>query len=271
MGLFGGGKTCPICGNKVALLSGCKMADTTICAGCSSREFSYDMSVNNFCQNMPFSALEGYRAYREQNREKLKDFEKTDVFFDRIYLDRDTGAFINYPAGLPEGEALLALNPDVYDLNELQFYDQFYVNATYKEGFLGNKITADIELAIATKHPYHPYAVSGVVKKKVKMNVQTGFFGGIKGFDEDPELTNFVACVVEHMPPAMAEMMDSFSDESLTDIPQNLTAQYDAHFGKLQELRKLGVVDGESFKNYPDNNIASKKLRHVLRRRYSLK
>lgn len=271
MGLFGGAKNCPICGGKISLMGGVRMADATICSDCMNREFSTDMIVNGFYKDMPISALDGYRAYRAQNAEKLKDFEETDVFFDMIHLDRDTGKYVNYAGALPQGDAFTRANLDVYDLNELLFYDQFYVNATYKEGMLSSKIIADIAMIIATKHPYHPFSLNGIVKDKVKMKAQTGFFGGIKGFDEDPELMQFVSYVAEHMPPAMAEMMDSFSDETLTDIPPQLVAQYDAHFAKLTELKNMGAVDRETYKDYPDNNIASKKLRHVVRKKYGLK
>ena len=99
------------------------------------------------------------------------------------------------------------------------------------------------------------------------MKVQTGFFGGIKGFDEDPELMQFVSYVAEHMPQGMADMMASFSDETLTDMPEQLMTQFDTHFAKLQQLRDMGIVDRESYKNYPDNNIASKKLRHAVRKK----
>ena len=271
MGLFGGPKNCVLCGNKMPLMGNAKMADATICASCKEKEFSPDMQVYEFYKQMPFAGLDQYRAYRAQNREKLKNFEPTDVFFGSIHLDRDTGEFVILPAELPKGEELLALNPDLYDLNQLIFYDQIYVNSTFKSGMLSDKIITDIAMVISTAHPYHPFALSGVVKDKVKMKVQTGFFGGIKSFDEDPELMQFVSYVTDHMPPAMADMMASFADETVTDIPPQLTGQYDAHFTKLTELKNMGVIDKEGFKNYPDSNIANKKLRSVVRKKYGLR
>lgn len=115
MGLFGKlfeKKECAICGGEIGLLGNNKLADANMCNACESK-------LSPWFKDRRQSTLEQIKEqleYREENKEKLKDFNVTRILGEdmKVYLDEDKYQFV-----VTAKKDFREENPDVIDFTQV--------------------------------------------------------------------------------------------------------------------------------------------------------
>lgn len=110
MGLFDA-KYCSICGEKIGFLGNRKLEDGNLCKNCASKLSPFFSDRRNSTVEEIKQQLE----YREQNKQKVKDFNITKTLGDnqKIFFDENNKQFIvSYYSRFDE-------NPDVIDFKDV--------------------------------------------------------------------------------------------------------------------------------------------------------
>ena len=111
MGLFDK-KFCDICGEKIGLLGNRKLEDGNLCKNCAAK-------LSPWFSERRRSTVEQIReqlVYREENRQKLEEFNVTRTLGDEymVFLDEDHGKFC-----VAQERELRTGNPDVLDFTQV--------------------------------------------------------------------------------------------------------------------------------------------------------
>ena len=111
MGLFDK-KFCDICGNKIGLLGNRKLEDGNLCKDCAAK-------LSPWFSERRSSTVEAIReqlAYREENQQKVADFNVTRTLGDEytVFLDEDHGKFC-----VSRDRDLRTGNPDILDFTQV--------------------------------------------------------------------------------------------------------------------------------------------------------
>ncbi len=114
MGLFDAfkKKNCDICGGEIGLLGNRKLEDGNMCKVCAAK-------LSPWFDERRHSTLEQIKeqlAYREANKEKVKEFRTTLTYGEdaKIHIDEDAGLFMIASTG-----RLLEENPDVLAFSDI--------------------------------------------------------------------------------------------------------------------------------------------------------
>ena len=115
MGLFDAfqRKTCDICGNKVGLLGGTKLADGRLCKECAGKLSPWLSGL----RNLTLEDIKRHLAYREANAEVVKNFNITHIVGKgktKLYLNLPERKFI-----VTGNENWRNYNPDVLSFDQI--------------------------------------------------------------------------------------------------------------------------------------------------------
>ena len=158
MGLFDK-KYCDICGEKIKLLGNRKLEDGNLCKNCASK-------LSPFFSERRHSTLDEIKAqlaYREDNKEAVKDFHTTRTFGRnvKLLLDEDARKFM-----VTSARDLVEANPDVLDYSQVTGCDlDIDENRTelFRKDKDGNSISYSppkyeyyyyFDMIIRVNHPY---------------------------------------------------------------------------------------------------------------------
>ena len=110
MGLFDK-KYCSICGQKIKMLQNTRLQDGNLCRECRGKLSPFYM-VDFMAPTV--GEVAGHLAYRERNRDELRNFHATECFGEdcRMFIDGVGRKFV-----LATEEELAAGSPDVFDIS----------------------------------------------------------------------------------------------------------------------------------------------------------
>lgn len=119
-------KYCDICGEKVGVFGGTKVKDGRLCKNCAGKLSPWFTGYGN----LTLDEIKEHLAYREENKEKVKNFNITHVIggnYQKLYIDAESKRFIisansNWRNG----------NPDILSFDQIIDSD-LKINETKKE------------------------------------------------------------------------------------------------------------------------------------------
>ncbi len=167
MGLFDNlfeRKTCDICGDKCGVLGGTKVKDGRLCKSCVSKLSPWLAGLKSFS----LAEIREHLTYREENQEKVKNFNITHVIGDKgtkLYLDVEKRQLI-----ITGNSNWRSSNPDVLDFSQLVDYD-LKINENKKEIM---KETSD-----GKKESYNPKRYEYSYNFYVYINVNSPWFNTV--------------------------------------------------------------------------------------------
>lgn len=83
-------QSCEHCGSTAGMMTRTKLSDGKyICFDCSLKCPTF--VANNFLSKWTYNDYLDYLQYREINRQRLENFNITDIYFDKIFLDKEKG------------------------------------------------------------------------------------------------------------------------------------------------------------------------------------
>ena len=158
MGLFDK-KICDICGEKIGLLGGQTLTDGLLCADCAAKLSPYftlqgSHSVEDIREQL---------ALREENREKLQNFQPNKCFGvgAQMFIDEKQGSFV-----IASNQNFTAENPDLFSLADITGARLDIPQSRqelYRRDFNGNRVpynprrysyAYDFYIYITLDHPY---------------------------------------------------------------------------------------------------------------------
>lgn len=130
MGLFGGTKYCPVCGEQVKGLANLKIKDNdTLCQKCSSEAFFMDPDMR------PFQSAEDIKeffVYRNKNKEIFQTFRTSREFTVGTFVFR-----VDESQHLWYYNVKIAENPPIFSYDEIIDYELLENGETITKGGLG--------------------------------------------------------------------------------------------------------------------------------------
>ncbi len=172
---------CTHCGKAANILTRRKLKDGQyICSECSKKCPSFFIT---YClDRLTYSQYVEYLQHREENRKKLEEFNVTDVYFDRVYVDMDKGWMIfgQYGDKFRNKAEMLSKNPDIFDVSKMIYANLLYIPKDVKEGFFNDKACMDVKLVIAFDDPWYPVSFAETVMYDYRAKIE-----GKKMFSSD--------------------------------------------------------------------------------------
>ena len=158
MGLFEK-KYCAVCGQKIGLLGNRKLEDGNLCKDCASK-------LSPFFSERRSSTVDQIKeqlAYREENREALRDFHPTKTLgkYTKVHLDEDNRTFV-----VTSARNIQEANPDLIRFSQVTGCDvdvsesQTEERRQDKEGRMVSYVPARYSFSAGIKviiHVNHPY------------------------------------------------------------------------------------------------------------------
>jgi len=263
-------QTCEHCGNSAGAMTRMKLADGKYLCGDCCKKIPNIINVN-FLARWTYNDFLEYLKTREENKKRLESFNITDVYFDDIYVDMDKGwmVFSDYKNHFTDKESMLKENPDIFEIKDLVYYDFFYKIKDVKQGFINDKVKADVRLIIAFNSPWYPYSYNEKVLRNYKHKAQiTGFVNQKVSFTDDEKKSDLECYLLSSL------------IENKVNIPFALGGKftmnfdfspYDTYLEKIFELEKLWVYKGLEFDEKLETITPSFFLRRKLKKIYKNK
>ena len=258
---------CVHCGKEEGAMYRTKLADGNYlcsdCVGKCSSFFSF-----KFLSKHTYPEYCRYIEHKEENKEKLRQFNLTASYFDKVFVDESKGWMLfdkEYPNC--SQEELLDRNPEVFDVKDLEYFDFFYLVKDVKEGFLtSDKVRADVKLTVAFKNEWYPYAFSEKVLKNYKHKARiSGIIGKRVDFtehDDKSELEYYLlSSLLENGISYPGKLGGKFTFK--IDL-----SPYATYFKKMFEMRKLGVYSSPEIYLMLDNIAPSPIVKSKIKKAF---
>ncbi len=260
-------QSCEHCGNTAGMMTRTKLADGKyICYDCGLKCPGF--VTNNFLGKWTYQDFLEYLQFREINKKRLESFNINDVYFNKIFVDKEKGWLVFSHSGneFYDKATMLQQNPDIFDMRGLVYYKFFYDIKDVKEGVMKEKVTFDTRLILAFKNRWYPYSFNDTVLKNHKVK---GSSTGVIGSMVDVSLGDYETGIQAYL----SKAMENNGINEPVAIGNKLTmnfdfSPYDEYLKKLFELNKLGVFKDEEFEKALKDITPSATLRHKLKSTY---
>lgn len=263
-------ETCAHCGGEAGMLTRKKFADKKyVCGDCIDKCGDYYSSTRigkintyeEFCE---------YLQHKNENRQKLEQFNITDKYFDVVAVDMDKGWFIFGKEFLNcSKETLLRENPEVFEAKDLCYFNFDYVMKDVKEGVFSTKVKADVLFTIAFNNRWHPYAFFGKVLKNHNHKAEIhGFFKRNVIFTENEKKSDLDA----YLTYILSENRIGWpiwdkKYKHIDELPN--FEECVPYIAKFFELKKLGIIDERNFDISMEIMAPNKTLRREIKKRFN--
>ena len=254
MGLFKK-ETCVHCGAQAGAMSRQKLADGTyLCWDCVLKTPEY-FSDNYFDKKIKnHDDYVRFLSHLEENKNKLKEFEFSYSFYDRVYYDVVHNWFVFDKKGKKSHEELIDDNAEVFEGKDLVYFD-FFNEAQVQEGTFKDKAYVDTTLTVAFKNEWYPCAIKEKVVKNAKHKIS--IFGNVSASG------SYSKAASANTGDLLSLLLATFIENGIVypaDLGGKLTmnvdlSPYATYFQAMSELKKNGVFSGSEL-NERLNEIA---------------